>query len=287
MPYTNVIDRGTHGIASGWSQEVWAKEILIARRNKLTLAEHVDRRDQDVAKYGVTLNVARRSLQTANTIAPGAEIDTTITTESRVQIQLTTQAYHSFLVPDVMQMQSRDDLEQYVEESAYAIARKVDSDLMTLATGAGITQQVGSTANTTTRLAKTFFTQANALLDVANAPEEDRYVAVEANGYKQILDIDDFVKFDASGGKGIKNGKVGEVYGLMVIKTQQVSTVQANVMQGLVWHKSGLILAMQKEETVKSDYILPRLSTQFAVYNVYGANIGRTDHMVKVAYGIG
>jgi P22 coat protein - gene protein 5. len=283
---TNAQTRGTHEV---FIPEVWSNEMLLARRNKLVLAEHVTRHDRDVMKFGDVIHVPRVSEITAKTTTPGSPLDFDATTEGEFTISITSFVYKAFLVPDMLKAQSKyDNRSIYVEQSTFAIAKQVDSDLFTLATAhTGVTNAIGSTTNTSTRLAKTFFTAANRYLDIANAPDEDRYFSLEGYGYEQLLNIDDFVRYDALGRSKIENGRVGTLYGLNLLKTNQVPAKTTNVKNGIFFHKSGIALAMQVKETVESQYDIDYLGWKTAAYNQYGHGIARTDHVGHIYYGIG
>jgi hypothetical protein len=210
--------------------ELWSKEIMRAREKKLTLAAHVKRFDSEFANKGDVLHVPRRSVVTALTLAPGASVTYDAVTEGELLLSIDTQAYYAFLLPDVVKTQSSYDLmKEYTEGAGYALEKKVDDALFAL--GAGVSQSI-TTANTTLRIATTMITGANMNLDVADAPEEDRFMTVDGYGYKQLLDLDSFVRYDAIGGNGqspIKNGKVGEAYGLGILKTNNQTAPSAKI----------------------------------------------------------
>lgn len=270
---------------ANFNPTIWRKDTLLARQNKLVMAAVVDRYDKDVMTMGKSIVVPRHALQTANTKAPGGTISYTANTEGALTININTQAYSAFIVDDIEEAQANQDIMQiYTDGAGYAIAQKVDADIFTAAY-AGVTNTTG-TAVTTTRIATTFVTTANQYLDIANAPDEDRYLTVDGYGYKQMMDLDSFVRYDASGQSAILNGKVGTAYGFEILKTMN-QTAASNISKSLAFHGSFMALAMQKEETVKNEYSVDYIGTKVVAYNIYGLTVARTDHGVILQYGIG
>jgi hypothetical protein len=264
---------------------IWRKDTILARQNKLVLAMSVDRYDKDVLTMGKALQVPRHALQVARTKAAGLAITYDANSEGSLTININTQAYHAFIVDDIEEAQANQDIMQiYTDGAGYAIAKKVDDDLFAAA-AAGVTQTTG-TASTTVRIATTFITTANQYLDIANAPDEDRFLTVDAYGYKQMMDLDSFVRYDAAGQSAILNGRVGTAYGFEILKTMN-QTAAANISTSYAFHKSFLALAMQREETIKNEYSVDYIGTKVVAFNIYGAAIARSDHGVKVTYGIG
>ena len=280
MPGTLSIDT-----LAAFNPTIWRKDTILARQNKLVLAAAVDRYDKDVLTMGKAIQVPRHALQTARTKGPGVAITYDANSEGNLTINITTQAYNAFIVDDIEEAQANQDIMQiYTDGAGYAIAKKVDDDLFT-ASYASIAQTTG-TASTQVRIATTFLTTANQFLDIANAPDEDRFLTVDAYGYKQLMDLDSFVRYDATGQSAILNGRVGTAYGFEILKTVNQQNA-ANISKSLAFHKSFMALAMQREEAIKNEYSVDYIGTKVVAYNIYGLAVARTDHAVVVQYGIG
>jgi hypothetical protein len=122
-------------------------------------------------------------------------------------------------------------------------------------------------------------------LDVANAPQEDRYMVVDAYGREDLLNIETFIRYDA-GGKTpapINSGIIGELYGIKVLFSNNVSSA-ANVAYGMIFHKDAFALALQKDVTMKSEYSVDYIGTKLVGYEIYGVTCARTDHAVLFKY---
>ena len=275
---------GTDTLAA-FNPTIWRKDTILARQHKLVLAQAVDRFDKDVLTMGKAIQVPRHALQTARTKAAGVAITYDANSEGNLTININTQAYHAFIVDDIEEAQANQDIMQiYTDGAGYAIAKKVDDDLFTTAY-ASPANTVG-TASSLVRIATTFLTGANQYLDLADAPDEDRFFTVDAYGYKQMMDLDSFVRYDATGQSAILNGRVGTAYGFEILKTNnQVSTTLQS--KSVAFHKSFLALAMQREEVIKNEYSVDYIGTKVVAYNIYGNAVARSDHGVVVFYGVG
>lgn len=275
---------GTDTLAA-FNPTIWRKDTIMARQHKLVMAMSVDRYDKDVMTMGKAIQVPRHALQTARTKAAGVAITYDANSEGNLTININTQAYHAFIVDDIEEAQANQDIMNiYTTGAGYAIAKKVDDDLFAAAY-AGVAASVG-TASSVVRIATTFLTGANQKLDLADAPDEDRFFTVDGYGYKQVMDLDSFVRYDATGASAILNGRVGQAYGFTILKTNnQVATTLIST--SLAFHKSFMALAMQREETIKNEYSVDYIGTKVVAYNIYGLAIARSDHAVQVIYGIG
>lgn len=270
--------------SAAFNPTIWRKDTILARQAKLVLAEHVDRFDKDVLSMGKAIQVPRHALQVARTKSPGVAVSYDANSEGNLLININTQAYHAFILEDIEEAQANQNImDIYTQGAGFAIAKKVDDDLFALA-NSGVTQTTG-TASTVVRLATTFITTANQFLDIANAPDEDRFLTVDAYGYKQMMDLDSFVRYDAAGQSAILNGKVGEAYGFGILKTTN-QTNAAGISTSIAFHKSFMALAMQREETIKNEYSVDYIGTKVVAYNIYGSALARADHACKVTYGI-
>jgi hypothetical protein len=113
---------------------------------------------------------------------------------------------------------------------------------------------------------------------------------VDPVGYEQLLKIDNFVKYDATGQAGkssnpIINGFVGMLFGIKVYKSTQV-TKNGSFGLGLMWHKDFAALALQQDVKVDALFVPGRLGTELVVSNIYGYGVTRSTHAVAIQYGI-
>jgi hypothetical protein len=263
--------------------EIWGNEILKARENKLVMAKHVMTIRPEVIKFGDTVHMPRLGNETALDKTAESAITYSAATETEVQVLINKYKYVGKLIEDIVDIQSKYDLfANFRDKIAYALGDAVDASILAL-TGS-IANSVGS--HTAGSVYKTDILTAIRMLDSANAPQEDRYIVVDAYGRQDLLGIDDFVRYDA-GGKApsaLINGEIGEIYGLTVLFSQNVGAPTATSAYGMVFHKDAFVLALQKDVTIKSEYSVDYLGMKLAGYEVYGVTYARTDHAVLLKY---
>lgn len=113
--------------------EVWSVETLRAAENALVMAPIVKRYDALVKSRGDTIHIPNISNLTANTKTQGSEVTTQAVTETETSISISTWVETSFEIEDIVKTQSQYDLRtEYTEKAGFAIAEKVDTDLLGL-----------------------------------------------------------------------------------------------------------------------------------------------------------
>jgi hypothetical protein len=271
--------------------EVWSKDILLALQATTSMADIVDRYDTDVKSGGDKIHVPRIASRTAITrpFANTTAITFSAVTETEFTLDITTEALDAFSVRDVLEVQSNYELRsRYTKESGKSIQRKIDTDLLSHA-GAHtlVTLQIGTTATTTARISATFLSRAMMHLDVQNNVAEDRYFVVDGYGHAQILEVDNFIRWDATGKENgpIITGKVGTYYGLEVYMNNLCYSPATNIVTGIVFQKNAIALALQKDISVKTMYDIDYDSNKVLSKAIYGYGVAYTAGVIKVHYG--
>jgi hypothetical protein len=283
MPSRNVLNSAV------FNPEIWGDMVLEFRKDNLNVADRVMRLDSMVAKKGDLIHLPRHSKQTARTKVPDTAITYDATTEGEFTVAITSHIYSARLIEDIEATQSAYDLMKLEAEGiGYTLSEKVETDLLGLYTTTA--QTVGVVANSTTdRIAKTYLLRARRFLDLAKAPQRDRYIALDAYGLEQMFALDDFIRYDASGQSGASaNGKLplGKIYGIEVLQNGNLTPSVTSVARALIFQKDGIALAMQKDVTMRDEYSVDYIGTKVVGHMIYGYGAARTDHLVTLLYGI-
>lgn len=269
--------------ADAYIPELWNDELLKAREKKLVMVDKIMNVRPMGLKYGDTVHIARLSNETALDKTAESAITYSAATETKISVLINKQKYVGKLVEDIVEVQSKYDLfSNYRDKIAYALADAVDTDILALTSA--IAQSVGSHAATS--ILKSHLLTANRMLDAALVPSEGRYLVVDAFGREDLLNIDDFIRYDA-GGKApsaLKTGEIGEIYGIKVLFSQNVAAPTATSAYGIMFHGDAFAIALQKDVTMKTEYSVDYLATKVAGYEIYGVTWARTDHAVLVKY---
>lgn len=286
MANTNIT--ATMAAAGQFIPEIFSKEIIVARENNLVLAGLVDRYDEEVKGAGDIIRIPNLSSITATYKVENVEVAQSATTETASSISLNKHATIRVTVDDLAAIQSHINLRQkYTTQMGKAIAKITDSDIRNLYSTFSQTVGAGTTSSDL-HLAKTYILEAVRKLNAANAPFEDRALIVESYGYRDLLNTDDFVRYDAVGQADGKNAtvsaKIGKLYGVDVYQTEQVYAL-SSVAYAMLFHKTAIGLAVQKALRVQAQYDVPLLATHLVADSVYGVAELRDDHGVVIRYG--
>jgi hypothetical protein len=269
--------------AAAYIPELWSKDILKARRNNLIMVDKIMHVSPEGLKYGDTVNIPKLGNESARNKTAGSAISYDSATDSSVTILITKYKYVAKLIEDIVAVQSNYDLfSNFTGQIGYALANAVDADILAL-TGS-IAQSVGT--HTAGTIAETNIIKAIQLLNTANVPLEDRYLAVDPFGYAQLCAITDFIRYDA-GGKTpapVNSGVIGEIFGVKVLMSNNVAIPTATSAYGMLFHKDAFAIALQKDVTMKDEYSVDYIGTKLVGYEIYGLTYARTDHVALIKY---
>ena len=260
--------------AANFIPEIWSPEAKRAVESNLTMAKLVVRDyEGEIKQKGDTVHVVDISNLTVGDKSASTNVNYETITEDKTSITINLHKYAAFKIEDIVATQANMDLvAQYSSKVGYALAKQVDTSLLSLYTA--LSQSVGT--------AGTDVTQANFLLaiqylDLADAPETDRSAVFHASQKSAFLNVDNFVRYDATGIGGnqspIIKGQFGELYGLGVYFTTNVTTTGSPTGDhNLVFHKEAFALAMQRDIRIQSQYDIDALANKIVGDVLYGVS---------------
>jgi len=268
--------------------EVWANEVLRATERALVMAPLVKRYDSLVTGKGDTIHIPNLSNLTANSKSANIQVTLQSPTETDNTISLDQHYEVSFLVEDISKIQSNYDLmSEYTQKAGYAIAQRIDTDLLGTYSS-WTTTDVGTYG---TDITDAVFVASNKTLDEGDVPFEGRYAVVAPSQKAAFLLIDKFVRADAVGDanqritKGPNNRFLfGDLYGVPVYYTNQVPTTAGTPTQvhNVLFHKEAIALALQLKPRTQSSYIQEYLGTLVTVDTIYGYSALRTTFGIEM-----
>lgn len=265
-------------------------ETLRAQEAALVVAPLVKRYDSLVKGRGDTVHIPEVSNLSANDKVANTDVTLQSVTESERTIAISNWKEASFLVEDIVKVQSNYDLmAEYTSKAGYAIAQAIDSALLALYTGF-TNADVGTYGVDVTDPVLVAAIQA---LDEANAPMEDRAIVLKPSQKAALMKLDKFVKADYLGQydnptpvkRGPNNRFLwGEIYGVPVYYTTQVPTTAGTPTQthNICFHKEALALALQLAPRTQGTYWQRSLGWLVTVDTIYGVNNLRTNHGVEI-----
>lgn len=264
---------------------LWSVDILRATQSALVMASLVRRVDSQVQAYGQSLQIPNISNLTAQSKTQNTAVTNTVITETSTTLSINQWQYVAFKVEDMAAVQSKYDLRaEYAKSAGYGIAKKIDSDLMTL-TASFITTPVGSFG---VNVDDAEIINAHAALDNADIPDEDRAMIISPAQKAAIMRIDKFTAATYLGqyqnATPVVNGPKsrhlwGEIYGTPVYYTTNIGTVAGTPTQtnNMLIHRDAMVLGLQMAPRVQSQYLVADLAWQVVTDTIYGVTNLRLD----------
>ena len=170
-------------------------------------------------------------------------------------------------IEDLAQAQSAVDVEgEYIRRMAAGMVRAIESSVAGVLVKAANEIQLSGTSNLL--ITKADILGARKLLDDANCPSNDRFLACPPEQEKAMLLIDSFVDASQYGSnRPVMNGELGEIFGMKVIK----STSFASDTEAVVYHRSHVAFARQiAPKFEKQRASLSKLANELSLSLVYG-----------------
>jgi len=258
--------------ANVFRPNIWSREVLMFVKSNLVLLPLIKHYDADVQSSGQTLEIPNVTTISANLKSQNTVVTLNYNTETKTTITLNKHYESSFLVEDLVKIQSAYDLRSdYTQAAAYAIAEKVDNDIARYMTTAWTGYGAYGTA-----LNDNLILTVNRYLSENKAPRSDRSIVVHPKGEAEMLAIDKYVRYDALGVGGdqnsIKNGKIGRIYGADVYMSQNLYWLDTatDEYSSLFFHKEAFAVAMQLTPRTQAQYKQEHLGWLVTVDVLYG-----------------
>ena len=239
--------------------EVWSDEIIGAFKGNLVLSNLVTKIPHQ-GKKGDKLHIPKGTRGSASTKAAETQVTLIADTETEVAIDIDKHYEYSRLIEDIVAVQALDQYRTfYTDDAGYALAKQVDQDLHLL----GATLQGGSIAGATNLYeaavigsdgSTTFSGAANSntgngaaladagirqmiqTLDDVDVPMEERVFIIPPVEKKNLLGLSRFTEQAFTGemgnGNSIRNGYVGDLYGIPVYVSSQCPWIHVNSVTG-------------------------------------------------------
>lgn len=275
--------------------ELWSDEVIAAYKANLVLANLVTMFNHQ-GKKGDTLHLPTPARGSATAKAANTLVDPIQTTETELTIAIDKHYEYSRLIEDIADVQALDSLRQfYTDDAGFALATQVDTDLVQLGRGlqggngtnaynAGVIGSDGTTAFNGTNEAALTDAGIRAMvqtLDDVNVPQRDRVVVIPPVVKNTILSLDRFTEQAFVGEVGmansIRNGRIGNVYGMEVFVSTNCDTASGSERVGLVMHRSAFALVMQVDIRMQTQYKQEYLADLMTADTIYGVGELRDD----------
>ena len=302
-------DHVTKTTADKFIPEVWSDEIVAAYKQNLVAANLFSKMSFK-GKKGDTLHIPKPTRGSASAKAASTQVTLIAATESEVQVLINKHYEYSRLIEDIVETQALSSLRRfYTDDAGYALAKQVDTDLIQLGRTAGTgTAYSTSAASTNAWIGSTGATAYNSStsnaaalgdggirrsiqrLDDADVPMTDRFLVIPPTTRNTLMGLARFTEQafvgDVSNGNTIRNGQVGDVYGVKVYVSTNADSGAGNSGTDricLLAHKDAFVLAEQMGVRSQAQYKQEYLGTLFTSDMLYGVAELRDSSAVALA----
>ena len=235
---TNHLSNGS-GSVQEFIPEVWSDDIIASYKANLVLANLVSKINHK-GKKGDTIHIPKPTRGSANAKVVGSQVTLNENNSGEATVSLDKHYEYSVVIEDIIAVQSLSSLRRFhTDDAGYALSKQIDQDLALLwagfqsgdATANTIWDAAVSGADGTSAFSGTSYTTAGTITDAAirkmiqtlddqDTPMTGRVLTIPPVERNTMMGLSRFTEQAFTGEMGssntIRNGKVGDVYGIEV-----------------------------------------------------------------------
>lgn len=293
--------------------EIWSDEVIAAYKKNLVAANLV-RKLNHQGKKGDTIHIPTPTRGSASDKA--AETQVTLIqhgTDTGVDVSIDKHKEYSRLMEDIVSVQALESLRRfYTDDAGYAISKQVDTDILvemmnksgasltydatnnelttastfpTIYEGDGTTWDEGASTDISDAALRSFVK----LLDDQDAPMSGRHCIIPTIVKSDLLGTARFTETqfvgEAAGSNSIRNGLVGDAYGVDFYVTTNLPTVEdsggtADNALGYMFQEDALVYVEQLGVRSQTQSKLEYLGDLFVTDTIYGVKLLRDDSVI-------
>jgi hypothetical protein len=293
--------------AATFIPEIWSDEIVAAYKKNLVLANLVKKMSFK-GKKGDTVHIPKPTRGQAAAKAANTMVTIQADQETEVQVLINKHFEYSRFIEDITEVQALASLRKfYTEDAGYALAKKVDDELIALGQAFGngtndwthsnsyyIDASTGLTAYADDTVVDTdVFTDAGfrkliQLMDDADVPMDGRKFVIPPSLRNAIMGIDRYNSSDFVDGRGVQNGQIGQLYGIDIYVSSNCPVIETAANNGasgntldikaaLLFHTDTMVLAEQLGVRSQQQYKQEYLSTLYTADTLFGTKVIRPE----------
>lgn len=295
----------TKSNAGNFIPEIWSDEVIAAYKKNLVLANLV-RKMSFKGKKGDTLHIPKPTRGTASAKAANTAVTVQADAESEVQVLINSHFEYSRFIEDIAEVQALASLRSfYTEDAGYALAKKVDDELIALGKSfgdgdasdwvhsnayfidatTGLTSYAVDTVTTSDVFTDAGFRKLIQLMDDADVPMDGRKFAIPPSLRNAIMGVDRYNSRDFVDGRGVQNGQIGSLYGIDVYVSSNMPTIETAaentagdaIKAALLFHTDTAVLAEQIGVRSQTQYKQDFLATLYTADTLFGTKVVRPE----------
>lgn len=270
--------------------KLWSDEILAEYEKSLVMKPLVKSLKM-AGKKGDTINIPMPLRGSASAKGTEKQVTLVADTSGNKTIVVDQHWEYSRLIEDITSVQALASMRKfYTQDAGYALASKVDADLIATAianfTNVGMSTAGGLVVPAVAGSAGDFtdqsFRDAIQLLDDADVPMDNRKLVIPPAARNHIMGIDRYVSSDFVNGRGVVNGKIGELYGVDVFVSTNLPANAEGEKPCLLFHTDALVIAEQMAVRTQTQYKQEYLADLMTADTLYGEDVYREDSGVVI-----
>lgn len=290
--------------AATFIPEIWSDEIVAAYKKNL-VAANLFKKMSFTGKKGDTVHIPSPTRGTASLKSSNAQVTLQAATEGEVVVAIDKHYEYSRLIEDITEVQALASLRRfYTDDAGYALAKQVDSSLVQL--GRGFNGGNAANANYAgayiggdgTTAYNSGTPNASALTDAAirrtiqrlddnDVPMDGRFIMVPPSARNTLMGIARYTEQafvgEAGNGNTIRNGEIGNLYGIPVFVSSNCDTATGDARIVLVGHKDAAVLVEQVGVRSQTQYKQEYLGTLYTADTLYGVKELRDNSCFALA----
>ena len=265
--------------------KLWSDEI-IAEYEKSLVMKPLVKSMKMTGKKGDTINIPMPVRGEANAKVEETQVTLVADASGNKQVLIDQHWEYSRLIEDITSVQALSSMRKfYTQDAGYALATRVDTDLIADAianwdtvghmdaTGL-IVPAVGGSAGDFTDQG---FRDGIQILDDNNVPMDNRKLVIPPSARNHIMGIDRYVSSDFVNGRGVVNGKIGELYGVDVYVSTNLPDNGSGEKPCLLFHTDALVIAEQLGVRTQTQYKQEYLADLMTADTLYGSDCYRPE----------
>ena len=285
----------TNTTAAVFIPEIWSDEVIAAYKANL-VAANLFKKMSFKGKKGDTIHIPKPTRGEASLKASETAVTLIAATETEVIVPIDKHYEYSRFIEDITEVQALSSMRRfYTDDAGYALAKQVDTDMVQLgrvmnggtadntydAGYQGSTGNVlydGSNAAALTDIAIRNLIQK---LDDQDVPTSGRFFLIPPAARNTLMGLDRYTAMDfvgeAASANTIRNGQIGNLYGIPVYVTSNADTATGTDRVCLMGHKDAAVLVEQLNVRSQTQYKQDYLSTLYTSDTIYGVKELRED----------
>jgi len=261
--------------------EIWSDEVIATYKKNLVVANLVQNLNHQ-GKKGDTIHIPKPGRNDASAKVANSDVTAITDTATEILVNIDQHYEWSMYIEDIAELQALNSMRRfYTDDAGYALARNVDSAIITALDGASALTGGNAVITSVTDWDASIL-QAIENLNDNDVPVNDRALVVTPSCMTALMSTDRFTEQQFIGdGSAIRTGNIGNIYGIPVFMSTQVGTGATE--KAFLFQKDSTVLATQQSVRTQTQYKQEKLADLFTADTVYGTKVVRPESIQELS----